>query len=216
MNSGFWQSDLFFILFEVYIMAAIVTCFHVVLVTSAAHSVLCLVFLFILISFIFIMIGAEYVGLVYILVYVGAIAILFLFVVMLLDLRSLTVYEFNKREIFWFTWSIMAASDITCYVLGYARMDFFALPLIPVSSLIDITGAGRSIVDNLAIISPALYNLFWVYVIGSGFLLVFVMVGIVLMLSEKLTVANHQMQWRNKITVRANRLVYLTRNRHGV
>ncbi len=60
----------------------------VVLVRNPVHSVLFLIFTFFNASGLMILLGAEFVGMVFIIVYVGAIAILFLFVVMTLDLNQ--------------------------------------------------------------------------------------------------------------------------------
>lgn len=60
----------------------------VYLMVNPVHSVLFLVLTFCFGSVIFIMLGAEFYGLTYLIVYVGAIAVLFLFVVMMLDLKG--------------------------------------------------------------------------------------------------------------------------------
>ena len=64
--------------------------FAAVMVTVAkntVHSVFFLILDFITIACLFIMIGAEFLGMMMLIVYVGAVAVLFLFVVMMLDLN---------------------------------------------------------------------------------------------------------------------------------
>ena len=61
--------------------------FHAIMVTvsrNTVHSVFFLILVFISVSILFIMIGAEFLGMVMLIVYVGAVAVLFLFVVMML------------------------------------------------------------------------------------------------------------------------------------
>ena len=52
---------------------------------NTVHSVFFLILDFISISCLFIMIGAEFLGMIMLIVYVGAVAVLFLFVVMMLN-----------------------------------------------------------------------------------------------------------------------------------
>ena len=57
----------------------------VILSRNPVHSVLCLITTFISVAGLFILMGAEYLAFLLIIVYVGAVAVLFLFVVMMLD-----------------------------------------------------------------------------------------------------------------------------------
>jgi NADH:ubiquinone oxidoreductase subunit 6 (subunit J) len=52
---------------------------------NTVHSVFFLILAFVNVSCLFIMIGAEFVGMILLIVYVGAVAVLFLFVVMMLE-----------------------------------------------------------------------------------------------------------------------------------
>ena len=55
---------------------------------NTVYSVFFLILVFITISFLFIMIGAEFLGMIMLIVYVGAVAVLFLFVVMMLNITE--------------------------------------------------------------------------------------------------------------------------------
>jgi len=59
---------------------------------NPVQSILFLILCFILSSFLFILLGAEFLALLLLIVYVGAISILFLFVVMMLNLRLVEIY----------------------------------------------------------------------------------------------------------------------------
>ena len=68
-----------------------VTVFSAVMVTvsrNTVYSVFFLILVFISISILFIMIGAEFLGMIMLIVYVGAVAVLFLFVVMMLNITE--------------------------------------------------------------------------------------------------------------------------------
>jgi NADH:ubiquinone oxidoreductase subunit 6 (subunit J) len=55
---------------------------------NAVYSVLCFIAVFLLISGILLSLGIEFLAFVYAIVYIGAVAVLFLFVVMLLQVSS--------------------------------------------------------------------------------------------------------------------------------
>ena len=71
-----------------YLFAAILTlsALMVILVRQPVHSVLFLILSFFTAAGLFVLLGAEFVAMILVIVYVGAVAVLFLFVVMMLDL----------------------------------------------------------------------------------------------------------------------------------
>jgi len=73
-----------------YFFSIIAICSAVMVVASrnTVHSVFFLILDFITISCLFIMIGVEFLGMIMLIVYVGAVAVLFLFVVMMLNLAE--------------------------------------------------------------------------------------------------------------------------------
>ena len=77
----------------------IMTCISVIFSKNPVNSVLFLVLAFLNSTFLFILIGAEFVGIILAIVYIGAVAILFLFVVMMLDIQITTLMFNIKRYI---------------------------------------------------------------------------------------------------------------------
>ena len=77
--------SIFFYFFSV---VAIVSAIMVTASKNTVHSVFFLILDFISISCLFIMIGAEFLGMIMLIVYVGAVAVLFLFVVMMLNVAQ--------------------------------------------------------------------------------------------------------------------------------
>ena len=70
---------------------SIITVFAALMVTvsrNTVYSVFFLILVFITVSILFIMIGAEFLGMIMLIVYVGAVAVLFLFVVMMLNITE--------------------------------------------------------------------------------------------------------------------------------
>ena len=71
--------------FWLFALAAIAAGFGVVLSRNPVHSVLWLILAFLAAAGLFVLQGAEFVAMLLVIVYVGAVAVLFLFVVMMLD-----------------------------------------------------------------------------------------------------------------------------------
>ena len=76
------------IFFYLFSLIAIVSAIMVTASKNTVHSVFFLILDFISISCLFIMIGAEFLGMIMLIVYVGAVAVLFLFVVMMLNVAQ--------------------------------------------------------------------------------------------------------------------------------
>jgi NADH-quinone oxidoreductase subunit J len=76
------------IFFYTFSLIAIVSAIMVTVSKNTVHSVFFLILDFISISCLFIMIGAEFLGMIMLIVYVGAVAVLFLFVVMMLNVAQ--------------------------------------------------------------------------------------------------------------------------------
>ena len=65
---------------------------------NTVYSVFFLILVFVTISILFIMIGAEFLGMIMLIVYVGAVAVLFLFVVMMLNVTENTTARSKKKR----------------------------------------------------------------------------------------------------------------------
>ena len=74
--------------FYVFSFIAIISAIMVTASKNTVHSVFFLILDFISISCLFILIGAEFLGMIMLIVYVGAVAVLFLFVVMMLNVAQ--------------------------------------------------------------------------------------------------------------------------------
>ena len=83
------------IFFYTFSLIAILSAIMVTVSRNTVHSVFFLILDFISVSCLFIMIGAEFLGMIMLIVYVGAVAVLFLFVVMMLNVveQKNTLFE---------------------------------------------------------------------------------------------------------------------------
>ena len=86
------------IFFYVFSTIAIISAIMVTVSKNTVHSVFFLILDFISISCLFIMIGAEFLGMIMLIVYVGAVAVLFLFVVMMLNVAQQKNQWFSSEE----------------------------------------------------------------------------------------------------------------------
>ena len=85
------------IFFYIFSLIAIVSAIMVTVSKNTVHSVFFLILDFISISCLFIMIGAEFLGMIMLIIYVGAVAVLFLFVVMMLNVAQQKNQWFSAR-----------------------------------------------------------------------------------------------------------------------
>ena len=111
------------IFFYVFSTIAIVSSIMVTASKNTVHSVFFLILDFISISCLFIMIGAEFLGMIMLIVYVGAVAVLFLFVVMMLNVAQ------QKNQ--WF---------LSTYSSGHIPMGFIISAIIFFELIIVIGG----------------------------------------------------------------------------
>lgn len=80
--------------FLVFAAAAVITALTVVLARNPVHSALALMACFLQISAIFVLLGSPLLAVIQIFVYVGAIMVLFLFVIMMIDVRQAVLGRF--------------------------------------------------------------------------------------------------------------------------
>jgi len=84
-----YEKILFFALASLLVVAATA----VVTVRNPVHAVMCLVLTFFTSAMLWILLRAEFLGITLVLVYVGAVMVLFLFVVMMLDINTVPLRE---------------------------------------------------------------------------------------------------------------------------
>ena len=79
---------------------SLITVFSAVMVTvsrNTVNSVFFLILVFVSVSILFILIGAEFLGMIMLIVYVGAVAVLFLFVVMMLNISEQVTKKSERK-----------------------------------------------------------------------------------------------------------------------
>lgn len=153
---------------------------NVITTQSPISSVFWLVLAFINAALLLLLLGIEFLPILFIIVYVGAIAILFLFVIMLLNIKLVELDQNATRY-------LPVSTIIAAIFLSQL------LPTVPLSdSSIKVDWSTRCVADelikltNIENIGNVLYTEYWVYFILSSMILLVAMIGaIVLCLSHE-------------------------------
>lgn len=85
------------LLFYIFSITIIASALMVIFSKQPINSILFLIFSFINAAGLFLLAGAEFLALIIVIVYVGAVAVLFLFVIMMLDFNPETIKEETKK-----------------------------------------------------------------------------------------------------------------------
>ena len=176
------------IIFYIFSFVAILSAVMVVASKNTVHSVFFLILDFISISCLFIMIGAEFLGMIMLIVYVGAVAILFLFVVMMLNVAH------QKNE--WFT-SQKSSTHIPIGLL-ISLIIFFELIIVIggwkyKSDLVDsISIKINSSMTNTQLIGNVIYTDYIHLFQLSGMILLVAMIGAIVLTFRQRTGVRRQ------------------------
>jgi NADH-quinone oxidoreductase subunit J len=148
----------------------------VILAKNPVHSVLFLILAFVSAAGLFLLMGAEFLAMILIVVYVGAVAVLFLFVVMLLDVDFA---ELKQGFVQYLPIGVLIAICVAAE-LGYADENWTRSP----------TAAGAAtpsgMISNTAALGQVLYTRYFYFFQAAGLILLTAMIGaIVLTLRRK-------------------------------
>lgn len=77
----------------IFLLIIVGTAFFVILAKNPIQSVLFLILVYLFAASLFMLLGAEFLAILIFIIYIGAISILFLFVIMLLNLRTVELHS---------------------------------------------------------------------------------------------------------------------------
>src|SRR5918999_1008226 len=170
-------SAFFFYLFAV---LSVFAGFMVIVAKNPVHGVLYLNLAFFNAAGLFVLLGAEFLAMMLVIVYVGAVAVLFLFVVMMLDVNFAELRAgFIKNAPLGAAVGLLMLAELLLLIGFYVvRPGALATPTAPIPS----TGA----VTNTAALGRVLYTNYVYFFQGAGLILLVAMIGaIVLTLRHK-------------------------------
>jgi NADH-quinone oxidoreductase subunit J len=165
--------------FWIFAIALVGSALAVILARNPVHSVLFLILAFVCAAGLFLLMGAEFLGMMLIVVYVGAVAVLFLFVVMLLDVDFTQMKQgFVQYALIGGSIAAVVGVEIWYVMSGWTRSATPAVAASPAAPVANTTALGRVIYTQYAYFFEA-----------AGLILLTAMIGaIVLTLRHKVGV----------------------------
>ena len=178
----------FFYLFSGVMIAS---AFMVISARNPVHSVLFLILAFVNAAGLFLMLGAEFLGMLLVIVYVGAVAVLFLFVVMMLDVDFAELKQ-------GFLQYLPVGALVGMVVLIELVLVTGGFVSAPAGQAATPAVAG---VSNTLALGRVLYTQYFYLFQGAGFILLTAMIGaIVLTLQHKTNVKRQDISAQNART----------------
>ena len=176
----------------------------VVFSRNPVHSVLWLIFVFLNSAALFIILGAEFLAMILIIVYVGAVAVLFLFVVMMLDINFVKLRE-------GFLQYLPFGTLLGLVLLIELIMIFLSGKLINISLIEYNSLPAFNKIENTKEIGSILYTKYFYLFQISGLILLVAMIGsIVLTLRQrtgvKKQIINKQIDFNSKRAVEKKKI----------
>src|SRR3954469_6661221 len=196
----------FFYLFSA---VTIASAFMVIASRNPVHSVLFLILAFVNAAGLFLLLGAEFLAMILVVVYVGAVAVLFLFVVMMLDVDFTELRE-------GFLQYLPIGAVVGCIFLAELVLVVGAwafAPTVPQS----ITAPIPSDVSNTMALGLVLYTRYVYYFQVAGLVLLVAMIGaIVLTLHHRPNVKRQDVRRQNARTKATAIEIKQVRSGHGI
>lgn len=175
-------------LFILFSMFALISSLMVIGLSNAVHSVLFLILVFCNVAGLFLLLGAEFLSFMFIIIYVGAIAVLFLFVVMMLNIKT------NPLKINYL--SIFPVGIIISFILfNQFSLSFFELDLLNIQQkdLLLISWISESNnLSNIETVGKVLYTHYGLLFLICGLILLVAMIGAIVLTMHQRTNVNKQ------------------------
>lgn len=190
-----------FLLFLLFSSFALLSSLMVISLKNAVHAVLFLILVFCNIAGLLLLLGAEFLSFLLLIVYVGAIAVLFLFVVMMLNVKS-SPMRFNF-------FSVAPLGILIFFVLliqFFTIAENFNLHELQQTQLIWMSWFSEECnTPNIKVVGQVLYTHYSFLFLLSGLILLVAMIGaIVLTMHQRTNVKKQKIE------------LQLTRDFHGV
>lgn len=165
-------------LFSIVSIIIITSSLLVIISKNPIHSVLFLILVFFNTSILFLFSNAEFLAMVILIVYIGAVAVLFLFVIMMLDINITKLRQtfLNYLPIGLFVGFIILLELF--YVVSQSKLNFVQ------TSSID-NNISNQILDNTKIIGNILYTDYFLLFQISGIILLVAMIGAIFLTIRK-------------------------------
>ena len=166
--------------FYFFSLIAIFSALMVIVSRNTVNSVFFLILDFISVSCLFIMIGAEFLGMILLIVYVGAVAVLFLFVVMMLNVAEQKQSWFIGKKATHIPSGLIVSILILLELLVIIGGWKYKTDILPISKIVI-----DDKISNTHEIGQVLYTEYILYFQLSGVILLLSMIGAILLTFRK-------------------------------
>jgi len=148
----------------------------VIVARNPVHAVLFLILAFFNAAGLFVLLGAEFLAMILVVVYVGAVAVLFLFVVMMLDVdfAELRAGFIKNAPLGAIVGLILLAELVLVLGVRFVRPGALATPAAPIPT----PGSG---ITNTEALGRVLYTHYAYYFEGAGLILLVAMIGAIVL-----------------------------------
>ncbi len=141
---------------------------------NTVHSVLWLIFVFLNVAILFVTLGAEFLAMILVIVYVGAVAVLFMFVVMMLNLTSSAIKS-------GFLHYLPIAGVLTALLLSEFIMVSFSFSSNSLEAPMSLTSVAGETLTNTERLGRVLYTKYFYLFQLSGLILLVAMVAAIVL-----------------------------------
>ncbi|MGD0722307.1 MAG: NADH-quinone oxidoreductase subunit J [Roseiarcus sp.] len=159
---------IFFWIFSATLVGSALT---VIIARNPVHSVLFLILSFVAAAGLFLLMGAEFLAMILVVVYVGAVAVLFLFVVMMLDVDFA---EFKEGFLRYLPIGALIAAAVVIE-LGYVAVGWTR------SSQSAVAASPAGTLTNAAALGRVLYTQYFYFFQAAGMILLTAMIGAIVL-----------------------------------
>ena len=167
------------ILFYFFSFVLILSSLFVVFSSNPVHSVLFLIFTFFNAAVIFLLSNAEFLAMTLLIVYVGAVAVLFLFVVMMLNINEVILKEGFLK---YFPFGMLLISIFLIELLMIFNNTDFSQAIGMGININELIASGN---ENTKSIGLFLYTDFFIIFQISGFMLLVAMIGAIVLAHDE-------------------------------
>jgi len=191
------NNNMEYTLFLLFSSLLVISSISVIFVQDSVKAVFFLIFAFCNGVGLLFLVEAEFLGLLFLVVYLGAIAVLFLFVIIILNLKNETSFKFKAGVSFVNYYPLFGFIIFICYIyFSYLRQNLVPLKFeifleAPIYcewvKMLDST-------QSLFLFSQTLYTFYFYYFLIAGFVLLVAILGAISLTSQK----NHQINLYKK------------------
>jgi len=150
----------------------------VVLSKNPVHSILSLILVFFNASSLLILLGSEFLAMLFIIVYVGAVAVLFLFIIMMLNIKisALTTSIYRYLPVFFVLGSVFVFEFLMLFYFDLVSLSISNLYLCQINFINDWSSSLEPS-NNINVLGQLLYTHYSYLFLLSGVILLVSMLG---------------------------------------